>query len=307
MKRRRCTGKCSICILLLIAASATAEQTPEDLTGLLPASGEVAGLTLSDTPQGYRGDDLYQMIDGGADIYHEYGFRQVLSAEYLDGGGKIIKLEMYEMESPTAAYGIHSFKVGEGGKALAIGQEGRLEDYYLNFWKGNLQVTLIGQDAEEETVQGVVALAGAVDARIAQTGKRPELADLLLHEPLAFSQPKYLRGPIGLMNNYVFDREDIFRVRDGLVGGVEGCRAMVFRYASDSESAEAYEYATTKLSAGTRFTNQTRQGNQYTMVDRKQESVMVKQTGRHIAIVIGKDAEKVKATSERLVEKLKGA
>ena len=131
---------------MLIAASATAQQAPEDLSGLLPASGEVAGLTLSDTPQGYRGDDLYQMIDGGADIYHEYGFRQVLSAEYVDGRGKIIKLEMYEMESPAAAYGIYSFKVGEGGKALAIGQEALLEDYYLNFWKGNLQVTLIGQD-----------------------------------------------------------------------------------------------------------------------------------------------------------------
>ena len=307
MKRLALQGKWLIVYLLLVAASATAKPMPEDLTGLLPAGGEVAGLKLSGPPRNYRGDNLYQMIDGGADIYHEYGFRQVLSAEYQDGGGKIIKLELYEMESPTAAYGIHSFKVGEGGKALAIGQKARLEDYYLNFWKGNLQVTVIGQDAEEGTVQAVIALARAVDARIAPTGERPGLADLLLRGPLAFSQARYLRGPIGLMNVYVFDREDIFRVRDGLVGGVEGCRAMVFRYASDSESAAAYQYATTRLSAGTRFTNQTRQGNQYTLVDRKQESVMVKQTGRHIAIVIGKDAEKVKATSERLVEKLHGA
>jgi len=264
-------------------------------------------MTQIGTPQGYHGDDLFQMIDGGADIYHEYGFRQVLSAEYADGRGKIIKLEMYEMESSAAAYGIYSFKVGEVGKALAIGQEGLIEDYYLNFWQGNLQVTLIGQDAEEETVQSVVALAGAVAARIAQTGERPELANLLLHEPLPFSHPKYLHGALGLMNNYIFDRENIFRVREGLIGDVEGCRAMVFRYAGDSESAEAYEYATTKLSAGTRFTNQTRQGNQYTMVDRKQESIMIKQTGHHIAIVIGPDAEKVKSISKRLVEKLQGA
>ena len=301
------SGRALAFLLFCVAESATAGQTPADLADFLPASGEVAGLTLSDTPQGYHGDDLYQMIDGGADIYHEYGFRQVLSAEYLDGRSKIIKLEMYEMEDPAAAYGIYSFKIGEGGKTLAIGQEGRLEDYYLNFWKGNLQVTLIGQDAEEETVQGVVALAGAVAARIPQTGTRPELADLLLHESLSFSQPKYLRGAIGLMNNYIFDRENIFRVREGLIGGVEGCRAMAFRYASDSESVEVYEYATTKLSTGTRFTNQIRQEKQYTMVDRKQESLMIKQTGRHITIVIGKDVEKVKSISERLVAKLRGA
>ncbi len=75
-------GKALALLLLCIAASATAGQAPENLVGFLPASGEVAGLTLGDTPQGYGGDDLYQMIDGGADIYHEYGFRQVLSAEY---------------------------------------------------------------------------------------------------------------------------------------------------------------------------------------------------------------------------------
>lgn len=306
MKRAR-PGKWFALLLLLMAAGATAGQVPANLAGLLPASGEVAGFWQKGTPQAYHGDDLFQMIDGGADIYHEYGFVQVLSAEYVDDRGKTIKLEMYEMKSPAAAFGIYSFKVGEGGKPLAIGREGLIEDYYLNFWKGNLQVTLIGEDSEEETVQGIVALAGAVAARIAQTGERPELADLLLREPLPFFQPRYLCGAIGLMNSYLFDRENIFRVREGLIGGVEGCRAMVFRYAGDAESVEAYAYATTRLSAGTRFTAQTRQGNQYTMVDRKRESVMVKQTGRHIVIVIGADAGKVKSTAERLVEKLQGA
>ncbi|MDK9708184.1 MAG: hypothetical protein OEL83_14165 [Desulforhopalus sp.] len=291
-------------LLFLFVASATAGQA-EDLTGLLPADGEVAGLTQSDTPQVFHGEDLYQMIDGGADIYHEYGFRQVLSAEYAGDPDKIIKLELYEMASPLAAYGLYSFKVGEGGKELAIGREGRLEDYYLNFWKGNMQVTLIGQDAGEETVQGVVALAEAIAAKITATGARPELADLLLREPLAFSRAKYLRGPIGLMNSYVFDREDIFRVRDGFAGRVEACLAMVFRYPGAPESAGAYEYATSKLLAGTRFSKQSQQENHFTMVDRKAEHIMITQTGRHIAIVIGKDVRKVQSISAGLVAKLK--
>ena len=59
-----------------------------------------------------------------------------------------------------------------------------------------------------------------------------------------------------------------------------------------------------KIPAGSRFT---RQGNRQSMVGRKQEFVVVKQTGRYIAIVIGQNEEKVKATSDRLVEKLKGA
>ncbi len=40
------------------------------------------------------------------------------------------------------------------------------------------------------------------------------------------------------------------------------------------------------------------------MVDRKQESLIIKQTGWHIAIVTGPDAENVNATSEVLVAKM---
>ncbi len=293
--------------LLLIVAGTALGQASENLTGFLPTGSEVAGMTLNDTPQNYQGEDLYQMIDGGADIYHEYGFLHALSAEYVDGRGKIIKLEMYEMTNPIAAYGIYSFKIGEGGKDLAIGQGARLEEYYLNFWQGNLQMTLIGQDGEEPTVQSVVALAKAVAVLIPQTGERPELASLLLREPLSFAQAKYLRGPIALMNNYLFDREDIFRVRDGFIGSVEGCRAMVFRYTSEQESAEVFANATNKLSASTRFSKQTGRGNQYTLLDRKQESVMLQQTGSHIAIAIGPDGERIKVLLESLVKKLRDA
>jgi hypothetical protein len=298
-------GKCIGVMLLLIASSTAAQQAPGDLSGYLPASGAVAGWKLSEAQKSYRGDRLYLMINGGADVYHEYGFTQVLSAEYEEVGGKSIKLEIYEMESPAAAYGIYTFKIGAGGKELAIGQEGLLEDYYLNFWKGNMLVTVIGQDPEEETVRGVVALAKAVAARIAETGERPELSRLMLRKPLAFSHPKYVRGSLGVMNSYIFDRENIFRVREGMIGAVGGCQAFVFRYADEGESAKAYDHATTRLSVSPKFTSRALQGKRYSTVGREKEHVMINQTGRYIAIVIGQNQDEVGSTSDRLVEKLK--
>ncbi len=305
MRGKIMRGMCIGLILLLLAASAAAQQGPGDLSGYLPASGEFPGWTLSDAPKNYRGDDLFAMIDGGADIYHEYGFTQVLRAEYVDVRGKSVKLEIYEMESPAAAYGIYTFKIGNGGKAPAIGQEALIEDYYLNFWKGNLLVTVIGPDSEEETIQAVVALAKAVDARIAKTGERPGLAGLLLREPLAFSHPKYVRGSLGVMNSYIFDTENIFRVREGMIGAVGDCQAFVFRYANEGESAEAFKHATTSLRASPKFTSHALQGNQYSMVGREKEFVVINQTGRYIAIVIGQNQDKVMSTSDRLVERLK--
>jgi hypothetical protein len=300
-------GICIGVMLLLIAASTTAQKAPEtgNLSAYLPASEEIHGWTLSDAPKNYRGDELFEMIDGGADIYHEYGFTQVLRVAYMNGRGKSIKLEIYEMESPAAAYGIYTFKIGGSGKKLAIGREALLEDYYLNFWKGNMLVTVVGPDPETESVQGVVSLAKAVEARIAKTGERPELADLLLRDPLAFSHPKYVRGSLGVMNSYIFHTENIFRVREGLIGAIGDCRAFVFRYANEGESAEAFEHAITRLTVSPKFKNSVRQGNQQTMVGRDEELVVIHQTGRYIAIVIGQNQDRVKSTSDRLVEKLK--
>lgn len=304
MRSMMMRGLCIWVMLLLIATSAAAQQTPGDLSGYLPAGAEVPGWTPSEAPKTYLGDKLYEMINGGADIYHEYGFTQVMRAEYVNSRGKSVKLEIYEMESPAAAYGIYTFKIG-GGKASAIGQEALLEDYYLNFWKANLLITVIGQDSEAETVQGVIALSKAVDARIAKTGKRPDLADLLLREPLAYSRPKYVRGSLGVMNSYIFDTEDIFGVREGLIGAAGDCRTFVFRYADEGQSAGTFAHAATRLRVSPRFKNFTLQGNQCTMVGREQEFLVIHQTGRYIAIVIGQTQDKVTSTSEQLAEKLK--
>jgi len=197
-------------------------------------------------------------------------------------------------------------RIGTDGFLLRLGRAPTVQLANRNFWKGNLLVTVIGQDSEEETVQGVIALAKAVDGRIAKTGERPGLAGLLLREPLAFSHPKYVRGPLGVMNGYILDTEDVFRVREGLIGAVDDCRAFVFRYADEGESAEAFEHAATSLSASPKFMSRALQGKQVSMmVGREKELVVIHQTGRYIAIVIGQNQDKVKSTSERLVEKLK--
>ena len=104
-------------ILLLSAVSAGARQSSGGISAYLPASGEAAGWNLDGEPERYQGEDLFRMINGGADIYHEYGFRQVVRAEYLGPEGKSVKLEIYQMVSPAAAYGIYTFKAGERRKS----------------------------------------------------------------------------------------------------------------------------------------------------------------------------------------------
>ena len=291
-------------VLILIPAGVAAQQSLGDLAAYLPPVGELAGWSLVEAPQNYRGEELFRMIDGGADIYHEYGFKQILAAEYLDQAGKPIKLEIYEMQSPAAAFGIYTFKIGQGGKELKIGQEACLQDYYLNFWKGDLLVTIVGPDPEEKTIQSVLDLAKAVEARIPETGQRPDLTESLLRQPLAFSQPRYIRGPLGLMASYIFDTKNIFRVSEGVIGKVKDCRAFVFRYADDKQSAEVFTQAVAGFDAGSKFTDKTLAGDQYSMVDRESDFILINRKGRYLTVVMGPEKIGVRSIAGRLADKI---
>lgn len=292
-------------ILVLVATDVSARQLTGDILGYLPQGGEIDGWTADEPPLHYRGADLFMLIDGGADIYHEYGFEQVVSAHYLNGQGNSITVEIYEMDSAAAAYGMFSFKSSNNGQVLAIGQEALLEDYYLNFWKGNMLVTIVGSDADPQTRQAVIDMAKAVDRRISGTGQRPALVDMLRQEPVPLTLPTYIRGPIGAMNHYMFDTDDIFRVEEGAVGLVDRCRVMVFQYRDENERGGIYNQAVARLSHNPRFKDGVPHATHYIVTDRNQNMVMISQAGQFIAIVIGTDKEGVLSISNRLCMKLK--
>lgn len=67
------------------------------------------GFSIKDSVTVYRGDDLFFLIDGGAEVYLEYGFAQVMAADYSKNGQQV-HVELYEMNSIDAAYGIYSLR-----------------------------------------------------------------------------------------------------------------------------------------------------------------------------------------------------
>jgi hypothetical protein len=55
----------------------------------------------------YEGNSLWGYIDGGADLYLEYGFRRLSTQQLLVHGDKLT-VEIFRMENPEAAFGIFS-------------------------------------------------------------------------------------------------------------------------------------------------------------------------------------------------------
>jgi hypothetical protein len=186
------------------AGAAGISRTRGPLAGYLPGDQEAAGWVRDGEAQEFEGEALYTYIDGGAEIYEEYGFRRVIVQDYRSSGGTSVSLEIFEMETPAAAYGMFTFKRSGQGQSLDLGGGGELEAYYLNFWKGRFLATLTGFDETAGTVEGLLALAKAVDSKIKDRGMAPELVGLLPPQGLVVGTVKYLKGLLGLNNVYSF-------------------------------------------------------------------------------------------------------
>ena len=224
-------------IALVVASGAEpARAVPlDDLTAYLPAAMDLRDWAPSGSPQHYVGEDLYTYIDGGAEIYQEYGFKQVLAQDYRNSAGRSVTLELYEMNTPEAAFGMYTFKAGSKGQAVKIGQTAELDDYYLNAWKGRIVLTVIGFDESAESLAGVQAVAEAAAAKIPAAGSRPELLNRLPEIWRRSPHIKYFVGILGIFNIDDFFRDDIFHFKAGAASEIDGEWLFLFQYAGRAE------------------------------------------------------------------------
>jgi hypothetical protein len=206
-----------------------------DLTLLVPRAAEIPGWSARGDAQRFSGDDLYVYIDGGAELYNEYGFKQVLAQDFVNKDQKGVTLEIYEMADPAAAFGIFSFKASGKGRPLGIGTDSEFEDYYLHFWKGPFLVTVTGFEANPDCRDGVTAIARATGARIREAAGRPAFLSRL---PAEWIKPglKYIRGALGLYNLHPFFARDMLRFQEAVAVPIEDGLVFVFGYPSAAEA-----------------------------------------------------------------------
>jgi hypothetical protein len=163
-------GSVLILLFLVCGADPSLSSSPvagesQDAFSLLPAAEEIEGWQKAPPPVIYTDEELYDYIDGGAEIFFDYGFKQVLVQEFEKGTMRIA-LEVYEMASADAARGIFTHRASTGEKQVSIGQEGRLGDDYLTFHDGPYFVSVTGMETGPEISRGVQTIARAVADRI---------------------------------------------------------------------------------------------------------------------------------------------
>ena len=226
-------------ILFLALFTAGSQKT---IAEALPGDNELEGWKKDRAMQHYEGEALYEYINGGAEIYHEYGFGQVVVQDYISGAGKSISVEIFAMKSPAGAYGMYTFKTHSRGRKVRIGTDAQLADYYMNFWKGPILVTLTGFDETEETRQGLLDIARKVDSNVRGNGEKPGIVSLLPEEDLVAQSHKYFTGILGLRNSHPFFNLNVVGFEQGIKGDYSGGFSLfLFRFGGEDESRSGFE------------------------------------------------------------------
>jgi len=200
-------------------------------------------------PETYGPEDLYRYIDGGAELYIAYGFTAMLSQPYVDTDGREIRLDVFDMGSSAAAFGVFAHSRESVDRFVAPDVESEYVGGLLHFWKGRHYVSMLAYPETAAKRQLVAEVARAVAASIDAAGGKPALVRILPAPDRVPYSVRYFRHPAWINDYHDFGDENPLRIctdtevamaRYRRAGG-ESPAAVVLaiRYASAAAATEA--------------------------------------------------------------------
>ncbi|MCD4678864.1 MAG: hypothetical protein K8S00_00620 [Bacteroidales bacterium] len=159
-------------------------------------------------PSEYSGKSLWGYINGGADLYLEYGFNKLMVQE-IEWKGVLLKANIYEMTSDKGAYGIFSVNVHKCKERDVIKEFDCQGPYQYQVFAGKYYISVINEigkpEAEEISAElGKILLEKIKDVQSVY----PDLyTTTLLKDHL--EKLKFCKGELGIQNIFA-DWSDLF-------------------------------------------------------------------------------------------------
>ena len=136
---------------------------------------EVKGWKQSGEIQTFSPEDLYEYINGGADLYLACDFQELKIAEYQNDKKAAVTVEVYRHETPCDAFGIYSQERLPVAEYLDIGAQGYIEGDSLNFVTGIYYVKISLYKAGAEGREVLIFFAKKVAENLGGKGQLPSI------------------------------------------------------------------------------------------------------------------------------------
>lgn len=170
---------------------------------------EVQGWRAVADPSPYNTKTIFQYMNGAAELYLAFNFRELKNTRFEKPGNPSIIVEVYEMGSPEDAYGVFTFE--QQDPEVGIGQGSEFGGGLLRFWKGRNFVTIFGEEPGSDIDEAILILGRRISATITDSGNPPKILGYLPDKTLPFSKKDawFLRNHIHLNQRFFVARANI--------------------------------------------------------------------------------------------------
>ena len=185
----------------------------------LPKSNFSPGWHRAEKTLTFQKQALFNYINGGAELFHEFGFEKLIVQNYQKLSAELV-LEIYQLESPAAALGIYLMKRGKETPFKNIPARNSGNRFQSTFVKNNYFIQINNFSGEEKIVPDMAKLANALLTNIPESDS-VKLLQLLPEQNLIKGSEILFRGPYALDPVFTFGDGDIFQL-GGKIFGMAG-------------------------------------------------------------------------------------
>lgn len=279
-------------------------QNRVETKSLLPKEGDIPNWNLKDSVETYLGEDLFMYINGGADLYLEYGFDEVAAGRYMNYQSNSILVDVFKMSSIDAAYGVFTLSSTSKGKPQMLGDLSFLYDYYFDVWKGPYFMRFTANNKDNGMIDTLMLFAKTIVPKISINGKKPQLTQAFNLPGFKITNLKYITGIIGLNNIFNFGHGSIAGFSEGIYGKWEDKFLFVFAYEDGRKRREWFASAKGKMQMSKKFSNYTAVFDGFSVTDKAGNLFSFKPYSKYILVVKGLGLEEANAVFEKIQKNL---
>ena len=195
----------------------------------------------------YDRKTIYDYMDGGAEVYLAFDFRNAFVRKYKNSSGEEIALDIYDMGSPEEAFGV--FSCDREDPEAGIGQDSEYGYGLLRFRQGRFFVSVTAAGDEKRAEKPILELGKAVAPLLGPPGPLPDLLKCLPESGLKENRTSYFHAAVNLNNRFFVASENILGLgkdtdcvfAEYAASPTETADLLIVRYQDEARAKAAYE------------------------------------------------------------------